>query len=91
MISFNKEELIKLASLSCLKLDSDEVEALVEQIKLVLNYAQKLDAVELSTESLPTRNVNVFREDEAKQFVSESILDQAPKKEDSYFVVPKIL
>lgn len=91
MINFDKEELLKLSSLSCLKLDSDEIEVLVEQIKLVLNYAKKLDSVELSTESLPTRNVNVFREDEARQFDSKSILDQSPKKNDSYFVVPKIL
>ena len=91
MIKFDKEELLKLANLSGLKLDNQEIPVLVEQIKLVLNYTNELDIVKLAQETAPIKNVNVFREDIIKKFDSSSLIKQAPKSKDNYFVVPRIL
>jgi len=91
MIKFNKEELLKIANLSGLKLDNAEIPTLVEQIQLILNYTEELEQVKLSKETAPIKNVNVFRDDEIKEFDSSPILKQAPITKNNYFVVPKIL
>ena len=91
MIKFNKEELLKIANLSGLKLDNEEIPVLVKQIQLILNYTEELEQVKLSKETSPIKNVNVFRNDEIKEFDSSSILKQAPSVKNNYFVVPKIL
>jgi aspartyl-tRNA(Asn)/glutamyl-tRNA(Gln) amidotransferase subunit C len=91
MVKFSKEELLKLADLSALKLYEDEVDDFVLQIQKLLEYTEELENVVISTEVLPTRNVNVFREDEVIKFDSKKILAQAPKQKDGFFVVPKIL
>ena len=41
MINFNKEELLKLAKLSALKLNDQEANVLVEQIKVLLDYTKE--------------------------------------------------
>ncbi|MBD3231912.1 Asp-tRNA(Asn)/Glu-tRNA(Gln) amidotransferase subunit GatC [Candidatus Dependentiae bacterium] len=91
MIKFEKEELIKLANLSGLQLNDEEIAILLNQIKLVLNYTEELEKVELSKELAPIKNVNLFREDKVFQFDSTPILKQAPKSKNTYFVVPKVL
>ncbi len=91
MIKFDKEELFKIAELSSLKLHEEEAEVLVKQIQLVLNYTEELNQIELAKEAAPTKNVNVFREDEIRQKDSSPLLQQAPNRKDNYFVVPKIL
>lgn len=91
MVKFDKEELLKLADLSALKLYDDEIDDLVNQIQKLLEYTEELENVQLSTEALPVRNVNVFREDEIIKFDSKKILNQAPQQKDGFFVVPKIL
>ena len=91
MIKFDKEELLKIANLSGLKLNDEEIPVLVEQIQLILNYTEELEQVKLSKETAPIKNVNVFRDDEIKEFDSSLILKQAPFSKNNYFVVPKIL
>lgn len=92
MIKFEKEELLKIASLSSLKLDNDEVEIFTKQLQQVLEYTSQLD--EIKHQKIPTtipEHTNVFREDKATLKNSEAILAQAPTKKGSYFSVPKIL
>ncbi|MBD3273333.1 Asp-tRNA(Asn)/Glu-tRNA(Gln) amidotransferase subunit GatC [Candidatus Dependentiae bacterium] len=91
MVKFDKEELLKLADLSALKLYDDEIDNLVDQIKKLLDYTEELSQVKLSKEVAPIKNVNTFREDEIIKFDSKPLLDQAPEKKDNFFVVPKIL
>ena len=92
MVSFEKEELLKIAKLSELQLDDDEIKNFAQQLKTVLEYASQLENVK-HQETFFDRsyNVNVFREDKVKPTDSEPILDQAPKEKDTYFEVPKIL
>ncbi len=91
MIKFDKEELLKIAELSALKLHDNEIDTLVEQIQLVLNYTEELNQVTIATETAPTKNVNVFRDDKAFQRDPACILKQANTNKEGYFVVPKIL
>ena len=91
MAEFNKEELLKIAQLSSLKINDAELNLFVGQIKNILDYVNQLQQVPSSIEAQPTKNINVVREDVAQSFNSATILAQAPEHEGHYFVVPAIL
>jgi len=91
MIELSKEELLKLAHLSALKLDESEVNTFQEQLMQLLEYSSALEHVQGQATLETPHNVNVYRDDKTVQQDSTLILEQAPQREDSYFVVPKIL
>jgi len=91
MAAFNKEELYKIAQLSAVTIDAQECDLFVDQIKTILSYVDQLQSVPLSHEAARVCNINVMREDIALPFDSEAILDQAPQRNDRFFVVPTIL
>ena len=90
MIKFEKEDLLKLAKLSALKVYDNEVDEFVNQIRSILDYTKELDQVNISQEASSVRNINIFREDIDQKFDSAPILKQAPKTKGSFFVVPAI-
>ncbi|MBX9830661.1 Asp-tRNA(Asn)/Glu-tRNA(Gln) amidotransferase subunit GatC [Candidatus Babeliales bacterium] len=92
MATFNREELLKLAQLSSLHLEENEIDTYVERLSAILAYVKQLQEVTKTSEAEQVRNVNVFREDVAIACDrAEEMLAQAPEREDHYFVVPKIL
>ncbi|MHA0858441.1 Asp-tRNA(Asn)/Glu-tRNA(Gln) amidotransferase subunit GatC [Paenibacillus sp. CMAA1364] len=84
-----------VANLARLNLSSKEESTLTEQLNAILQYAQKLDA--LDTEGVePTTHVlhlsNVMREDVERESLSiEKVFANAPEVEDDQFKVPAIL
>lgn len=86
--------LAKLERLSALKVPEDKKEAIKWQISEILNFVENLNAVDLN--DLP-KNAKILkktpmREDTPqKSEVVESILKNAPKAEDRFFIVPKII
>ena len=92
MVSFDREELLKIARLSALQLNENEIKNFAQQLKTVLDYASQLEDVKHQEIFFDrSHNVNVFREDKAKPTDSKAILDQAPKRKDHYFEFPKVL
>lgn len=91
MIQFTKEELLKIAELSLLKLDDHELDTFVGQLQQILNYTRELANVDTSREQEPIRTVNVFREDKAIKKDPDALLANAPQSEEQYFVLPQIL
>ncbi len=91
MVTFDKEELLKIAKLSALKLDDDEIETFARELRQVLEYTSELEAVEPPQTLEVQTNVNVFREDKLRPCDPESVLEGAPERKDSFFSVPKIL
>lgn len=90
-MKITKDELLKIAQQSCLKLSNEEASLFAEQIKTILEYADQLQQVGLTKEAENVRNVNVLREDIATPCNAEAVLAQAPQTNGRYFVVPKIL
>jgi aspartyl-tRNA(Asn)/glutamyl-tRNA(Gln) amidotransferase subunit C len=92
MSHLSKDEVKKLAVLSALKLDEQEVEMLTKQIGSILDYVAQIGQADVTGIS-PVRltSQNIFREDVAIQQSSQPLLTQAPKSKDHYFVVPQIL
>ncbi|QDV49245.1 Asp-tRNA(Asn)/Glu-tRNA(Gln) amidotransferase subunit GatC [Gimesia fumaroli] len=91
----SEQDVLKVASLSRLKLSAKEVDALGRQMESVLKYIDMLD--ELDTEGVePMAHAieisNVFREDQLKESLPrEKALANAPQTDGSYFLVPAIL
>lgn len=91
MSTFTKEELIKVAKLSLLKLSENEIDLFAQQLQVIIDYTQELANVDIKNIQEPVRPINVFREDKVVRFDSEAILNNAPEKEEHYFVLPQII
>lgn len=91
MITITREEVLKLAHMSRIEIRDDEVEALIQQLQGVLNYAQRVIDIAAEIEEPSTKNINVFREDVVIPTDPELSLQQAPDREGNFFVVPAIL
>ncbi len=91
MTKITKQELLKIAQSSAVKLYDNEVDALVKQLDSVLSYAARVKESARDTATHSDKNVNVMREDSVIKMDSERILVQAPEREENYFVVPMIL
>lgn len=94
MAHITHDEVRKLAAISQITVDEQEVAHLAQELKNVLDYAACLAAIAQAHKNkmseLP-KNINVFRNDEVLSCDSSVILDQAPEREENYFVVPVIL
>ena len=90
--SFNIEA---LAALARIRLKPEEKEKLSADLGKILGYVNELSKldiknVEPTTHVLPLQNV--FRKDEIKiSSVRDKALEHAPKREGSFFKVPKVI
>ncbi len=95
MTTISKDDVAKLAALSNVTLQEDELEGLAKDIKAILHYIAQLD--ELDTEGVePTYQVtglsNVGRQDVVQTGVSpDALLALAPDSHDHQVKVPKVL
>ncbi|MCA9005052.1 MAG: Asp-tRNA(Asn)/Glu-tRNA(Gln) amidotransferase subunit GatC [Planctomycetaceae bacterium] len=90
-----QDEVLKVASLSRLKLSETEVTALGEQMGSVLKYIAMLDELD-TTDIEPMAHAieisNVFRDDQLQESLPrEQALSNAPQTDGKYFLVPAIL
>ena len=94
-MQINDELIDRLAMLSKLKFEGQEKEAIKGDLKKMLAFVAKLDAVD--TECVEplihmSESVNVLRADEAKiEITKEDALKNAPQKDSDYFKVPRVL
>ena len=89
------ELLNHIAHLSRLSFEGEEKESIKKDMSNIVSFMEKLDAVDTSgVEPLifMTSEINILREDEAKNTVDhETALKNAPKKDSDYFRIPKVL
>ena len=95
MTKISKEEVKKVAQLARLELNEGEIKNHAEQLEKILEYIKQLERIQTDDVPCTTRAievVNVFREDEKKNFdCTEELLELGPSREDQYFKVPKII
>ncbi len=90
-----KEDVLHIAKLACLKLKEEEIEEYRKNLQDILNFANIVNGV--NTENISetigsTSNVNVFREDEVKTFEDEAaLLQNAPENQNNMFSIPKVI
>jgi aspartyl-tRNA(Asn)/glutamyl-tRNA(Gln) amidotransferase subunit C len=89
------EQVRKVAKLARLDLTEAEVEEFTGQLGAILEYVEKMNeldtaGVEPLAHCLPI--TNVFRADEVQESLgTEKTLANAPQRDESFFIVPKIL
>lgn len=86
----------KLSKLSSLEIDDSKKENLKTELADIINFIENLNEIDVSNIEATFSTVEggtALREDVAKQDLelSNQILKHAPKSEDGYFVVPKII
>lgn len=85
----------KVAKLSRLALDDEQIHKFAEQMSGILEYIEKLnelntDDIEPLAHCLPIQNA--LREDTpAPSLGTEKVLANAPERDENHFLVPKIL
>ena len=96
MSKLSRDDVLKLAALSKLRLSDDEVESLSRELSQILNYVEILDKEDVSGVE-PTYQVsglkNVSRPDEVQDYgySVEELLKNAPAVQDGQFKVKRVL
>ena len=96
MSKLSRDDVLKLAALSKLKLSDEEIGRLQDELGEILDYVNLLDSVDVSGLK-PTYQVsglkNVYREDQPKDYGYETqdLLKNAPATQDGQFKVKRVL
>ena len=96
MSKLSRDDVLKLAALSKLRLSDEEVEKMRVELSEILNYVQQLDNVNVDGLD-PTYQVtglkNITRPDEVKDYgyQTKDLLKNAPATLDSQFQVKRVL
>jgi aspartyl-tRNA(Asn)/glutamyl-tRNA(Gln) amidotransferase subunit C len=94
-MNIDKDTVDKVAHLARLELSPEETDTMINDMNRILGFMDKLNEVDTTgVEPLiyMTNEVNVFREDVVKQEIThEEALLNAPKHDDKYFLVAKVI
>ena len=88
MEKITKEEILKIAFFSRIKIKEKEIESLVTYVQDVLSYAKCVKDVAADVQEPSDKNINIMREDLIVKTNPEPLLHQAPEHQENYFVVP---
>ena len=90
-----KEEIMHIAKLAALNIKEEEIEECRKNLQDILNFANIVNNVNTENVSetiVSTSNVNMFREDEIKEFEDkEALMQNAPEKQNNMFSIPKVI
>ena len=85
----------KIAHLARLEIDEKDIPKMMEDMSKMVSFVEKLNEVDTEgVEPLTTMSheINALREDVVKDQLSrEEVLKNAPKKDNEFFRVPKVL
>jgi aspartyl-tRNA(Asn)/glutamyl-tRNA(Gln) amidotransferase subunit C len=91
----DKATLDKIAHLARLEFDEKDSEKMIKDLNNIISFVEKLNEVNTDgVEPLTTMSheVNSLRDDSVKQHLDHNdALRSAPKKDEDYFRVPKVL
>lgn len=94
-MKIDKEHLNKIAHLARLEFDDSTAEEMMKDMNKIISWVEKLNEVDTEgIEPLTTMSheINVLREDEVKNHLShECALKNAPKRDEDFFRVPKVI
>jgi aspartyl-tRNA(Asn)/glutamyl-tRNA(Gln) amidotransferase subunit C len=94
-MKIDREHLSKIAHLARLEFEEKDAQKMMQDMTAIVDWVDKLNEVNTDgVEPLTTMSyeINVMREDQVKEHLShERALLNAPKKDEDYFRVPKVL
>ena len=94
-MSVDKDTVRKVARLSRIQLPEDNVEAMTQELNSILDWIEQLDEVDVNDIEPMTSAVALslpMREDVVSDGdIQDKVLANAPRAEDGFFVVPKVV
>ena len=94
-MKIDEATLTKIAHLARLEIDEKDIPKMMEDMSKMVSFVEKLNEVNTDgIEPLTTMSheINALREDIVKdQLTKEEVLRNAPKKDENFFRVPKVL
>jgi len=91
----SKEEILKIAGLSNLELEANEVEKYMLNLEDILNFAEIVNNAPIEGLDITVganESENRFRKDELKEFGHlEELLQNAPTQEQRMFKIPNVI
>jgi aspartyl-tRNA(Asn)/glutamyl-tRNA(Gln) amidotransferase subunit C len=96
MVRITRQDVLKLADLSKIKLSREEVDKFVGELGAIVEYVHQIDSADVSGLE-PTDQVtgltNVMRQDKPADYRAkpDELLSNAPAREDRYIKVKRIL
>jgi aspartyl-tRNA(Asn)/glutamyl-tRNA(Gln) amidotransferase subunit C len=98
-MKLTREDILKLARLSRLKLSEEEIEKYQKDLSTILEYVEQLDAVDVSdlkptyqVTGLTSSGANATREDEVTDQVSQNeLFKNLPATEDGHIKVKRMI
>jgi aspartyl-tRNA(Asn)/glutamyl-tRNA(Gln) amidotransferase subunit C len=91
MAQITKEEVEKIARLSYIELTEQEIITVTKHLEDVLSYAVRVQDIAKDINIPTLKNSNIERDDLVIPTDPQTILAQAPEREDDFFVVPAII
>lgn len=98
-MSIDRDTVLKVANLARIKLDDARVEPMTKELSSILDWIEQLQEVDVDdveamastvAVSLPMRE-DVLATDETGGGRPDEVVANAPKTEDHFFVVPKVV
>ena len=94
-MDINKKLVKKIATLSKMKIEENEVEKFSNELSKIINWVEKLNEVDTKNITPITNPSDIkipFRKDKINDGkIEDKILKNAPEKKAGYFVVPKVV
>lgn len=94
-MKIQKETLQQIAKLAHLDLEGEDEQSMISDLNKIIEWMDMLrevDTEEVMPLTHPAFEMNQLREDQAKSTLSrEKALELAPKKDETYFKVPKVI
>lgn len=91
MIKVSREEVLYIAQLSRIDIPEQEIEPMRASLQDILSYAARVQELAQAAEMMPSKNINVMREDTVIPTDPQPLLAVAPVAEDNFIVVPAVL
>ena len=94
-MDIDKKLVKKIATLSKMKIEENEVEKFSNELSKIINWVEKLNEVDTKNITPITNPSDIkipFRKDEINDGkIEDKILKNAPEKKGGYFIVPKVV
>tara|TARA_B100001105_G_scaffold236084_1_gene211679 strand:+ start:37 stop:324 length:288 start_codon:yes stop_codon:yes gene_type:complete len=94
-MDIDKKLVKKIATLSKMKIEENEVEKFSNELSKIINWVEKLNEVDTKNITPITNPSDIkipFRKDKINDGkIEDKILKNAPEKKAGYFVVPKVV
>lgn len=94
-MQIDEKLLSKLENLSALKIDDKKRSDVIVELSEIVNFVEKLNELDLKELDVAVSTIKggtPLREDKSSQSdVIDRILSEAPKRDERFFIVPKII